>query len=110
MASQSGTDRLTLPPVSVMSTSKSDERTTPSMTRAAAYGQPSEFSSLLASLGTYASSARFVADPDNQLAAVLVRRSCSELCAGRLFRTRRKTCSPKQHLDSPSHSRRKRTC
>src|SRR5258708_38174398 len=57
MASQSGPDRLTLPPVSVMSTSKSDERTTPSMTRAAAYGQPSEFSSLLASLGTHASSA-----------------------------------------------------
>jgi len=57
MASQSGTDRLTLPPVDVMSTSKSDERTTPSMTRAAVCHQPSQFSSVLASLGTHASSA-----------------------------------------------------
>src|SRR6266446_9838094 len=30
---------------------------------------------------------RFVADPDIQLAAVRVRRSCSELCAGRFFAT-----------------------
>jgi hypothetical protein len=39
-----------------MSTTKSDERTTPSMTRAVVRGQLSEFSSVLASLETHASS------------------------------------------------------
>jgi hypothetical protein len=44
------------------------------------------------------------------LAGIRVPRSCGELCPGRLFRNRRKTCSPKPHSDSPPHSRRKRTC